>query len=101
MIWRELIKFGVYNICNGRNGCLKLELIGTSQANMDLGIFQEKKLTNNVYTCGWDGFSVVTTDAPNPYYGRVAVFCRTSLHYAVENVQQFGTNVFGFSLEMW
>ena len=38
-----LIRFGTYNIRNGRNGGLELALRGMSQANMDLGIFQEKK----------------------------------------------------------
>ena len=38
------IRFVTYNICNGSNGGLELALRGVSQANMDLGIFQEKKL---------------------------------------------------------
>ena len=50
-----LIRFGTYNICNGRNRGLKLALRGMSQANMDLGIFQEIKLTNGIYTHGSAG----------------------------------------------
>ena len=57
--------FGTYNICNGRNGELELALRGVSQANMDLGIFQETKVTDSIYTRGSDGYSVVTTDAPS------------------------------------
>ena len=37
------IRFGTYNIRNGRNGGLESALRGMSQANMDLGIFQETK----------------------------------------------------------
>ena len=37
------IRFGTYNIRNGRNRGLELALREMSQANMDLGIFQEKK----------------------------------------------------------
>ena len=37
------IRFGTYNICNGRNGGLESLLRGVSQANIDLGISQEKK----------------------------------------------------------
>ena len=37
------IRFGTYNIRNGRNGVLESALRGMSQANMDLGIFQETK----------------------------------------------------------
>ena len=44
------MRFGTYNICNGRNGGLELALRGVFQANMDLGIFQETKLTVGVYT---------------------------------------------------
>ena len=58
------IRFGTYNIRNGRNSGLESALGGMSQANMDLGIFQEMKLTDGIYTCGLAGYSVVTTDAP-------------------------------------
>ena len=34
------IKFGTYNIRNGRSGGLELALRGMAQANIDLGIFQ-------------------------------------------------------------
>ena len=47
---RETIKFGTYNIRNIRNGGLESALRGMSQANMELGIFQETKLKNGVYT---------------------------------------------------
>ena len=35
-----LIKFGTYNIRNGRNGGLESALRGMAQANIDLGVFQ-------------------------------------------------------------
>ena len=59
------IRFSTYNICNGRNGGLELALRGMSQANMDLGILQEKKVTDGIYTRGSAGYSVVGTDAPS------------------------------------
>ena len=46
------IRFGTYNICTGRKGGLEAALRGMSQANMDLGILQETKLTYGVYTRG-------------------------------------------------
>ena len=46
------IRFGIYNIRNGRKGGLEAELWGMFQANMDLGILQETKLTDDVYNCG-------------------------------------------------
>ena len=103
MLHREMlgtmpISFGTYNICNGRNGGLKSALRGMSQANMDLGIFQEKKVTDGMYTRGSAGYSIVATDAPSRHCRGVAVFHRPSPHFAVEAVQQFGPNIIGFQL---
>ena len=44
------IKFGTYNIRNGRNGGLELALRGMAQANIYLGVFQETKCTDGIYT---------------------------------------------------
>ena len=65
---------------------------------MDLGILQETKITDGVYTCGSDWYSVVATDAPIRHHGRVALFYRTAPHLAVEDVQQFRPNLVGFQL---
>ena len=71
---------------------------GVSQANMYLGVFQGKKLTDGIYTFGSDGCSVVATDTPSRHRGGVAVFHWPAPHFAVEAVQQFGPNVVGFHL---
>ena len=94
------IRFGTYNIFNGRNGGLELALRGVSQANMDLGIFQETEVTDGIYTRGPDGYSVVATDAPIRHRGRVGVFNRPAPHFAVEAFQQFGPNVVGLQPAM-
>ena len=92
------IRFGTYNIRNGCNGGLESALRGMSQANMDLGIFQEPKDTYSIFTRGSAGYSVVAMDAPSQLRGGVAVFHRPAPHFAVEAVQKFGPNVFGFQL---
>ena len=92
------IIFGTYNIRNRRNGGLKAALRGVSQANMDLCILQETKLTDGIYTRGLDGYSVVATDAPSRHRGGVAIFYRSEPHFAVEAVEKFGPNVIGFQL---
>ena len=46
-------------------GGLESALRGMSQANMDLGILQETKITNGVYTRGSAGYKVIATDAPS------------------------------------
>ena len=83
------IRFGTYNICNGHNRGLESALRGVSQSNMDLGIFQETKVTDGIYTRSSDGYSVVVTDAPSRHCGRVVVFHWPAPHFAVEAVQQF------------
>ena len=75
-----------------------MDLQGMSQANLDLGIFQETKLTDGVYTHGLAKYSVVTTDTPSGHRGGVAVFYWPSPRYAVEAIQQFSPNVVGFQL---
>ena len=92
------IRFGTYNIRNGRNSRLEAALRGVSQANMGLGILQETKLTDGIYTRGSAGYSVFATDAPSRHRGGVAIFYRSEPHFAVEAVEKFGPNVIGFQL---
>ena len=77
------IRFGTYNIPNGRNGGLEAALQGMSQANMDLGILQETKLIDGIYTRGSAGYSVVAMDAPSQHCGGVAIFYLLTPHFAV------------------
>ena len=69
-----LIRFGTYNIRNGRNGGLESALWGVAQANMYLGMFQETKCMDDIYTCKSAGYSVIATDAPSQHRGGVDVF---------------------------
>ena len=69
-----------------------------SQANMDLGILQEKKCTEGIYTRESAGYCVVATDAPSRNRVGVAVFYRPSPLFAVEAVREFGPNVVSFQL---
>ena len=57
---------------------------------MDLGILQETKLTDGVYTRGSAGYSVIATDAPIRHCGGVAIFYRLEPHFVVEAVEKFG-----------
>ena len=49
---RMPIRFGSYKTRNSRNGGVDSALRGTSQANLDLGVFQETKIRDRVYTRG-------------------------------------------------
>ena len=93
------IIFGTYNICNGRKGGLEAALRGMSQANTDLGILQETKLTDGVYTRGSAGYNVIATDEPSRHRGGFALFYRSTPHFVVEAVERCGPNVMVFQVE--
>ena len=59
------IGFGTYNIRNSQKGGLETALRGMPQANMGLGILQETKLTDGIYTRGSAGYSIIAMDAPS------------------------------------
>ena len=67
---------------------------------MDLGIFQEAKLMDGIYTHGSARYSVVTTYTPIQHISGVVIFHRPAPHFTVEAVQKFGPNVIGFQLAM-
>ena len=92
------IRFGTYNIRNGFKGGLESELRRTSQANIYLGIFQETKVTDGIYTRWLVGYSDVATNILSRHRGGVAVFHCPAPHFAVDAVHQFGPNFVGFQL---
>ena len=94
----RLIRFGTYNIRNGNNRGLESALRGISQANMDLGVFQENKLKKRIYMRESSGYRVVATEVSSAYSGGVAVFYRALEHFSVEALQTYGANVFIFQL---
>ena len=92
------IRFGTYNIRNGRSGGLESKLRGMAQANIGLGVFQETKCTDGIYTRESAGYRVVATDAPIQYRGGVALFYRPSSLFAVEAVREYRPNVLSFKV---
>ena len=70
-----------------------MALRGMSQANMDLGILQETKITNGVYTRRSDGYKVIATDVPSRHRGGVALFYRLTPRFVLEAVEKCGPNV--------
>ena len=69
-----MIRFGTYNIRNGRNSGFESALRGMGQANMDIGFFQETKLMDRIYTRGSAGYSIVSTLVPSQHRGGIALF---------------------------
>ena len=79
---------------------MELALRGISQANMDLGIFQETKCKDGIYTRESAGYRVVATDAPSRRRGGVALFYRPSPLFKVEAVREYRKNVLSFEVVM-
>ena len=75
-----------------------MALQGISQANLVLGIFQEKNLTVRFYTYGSSGYSVVATNASSQRRSGVALLYWPSTLYVVEAIQKFKSNLIGFNL---
>ena len=69
---------------------------GMAQANIDLGVFQETKCTDGVYTRESAGYRVVATYTLSRHRGGVALFYRLSPLFAVEAVREYGPNVLSF-----
>ena len=80
------IRFGMYNIRNGWNRELESALRGMYQANMDLGVFQETKLTKIIYTHKSSGYRVLATEVPSVHSGGVAVLYRAAENFSVEEL---------------
>ena len=95
-----LICFGTYNIRNEQNGGLESALWGMGQSNVDVGVFQETKLIDGIYTRELAGYKVVATSATNQYHRGVVIFYRDSTVFTVKAIRQFGANVIMCHLEM-
>ena len=54
-----------------------------AKANIDLGVFQETKCTDDIYIRASAGYRVVATDALSRHRGRIAVFYREGAGFVV------------------
>ena len=69
-----------------------------AQANIDLGVFQETKCTDGIYTRESAGYRVVATDVLSRHRGGVAIFYRPSSLFAVEGFREYVPNVISFEV---
>ena len=56
---------------------------GIDQTNIDLGILQETKITDGVYTRSLVGFSMVAKEAPICHHVGIALFYKESRYFLV------------------
>ena len=54
-----------------------------SQANVDFGVFQEKKVTKGIYTRESSGYRVVASKALSTHIGGVTMFFSEAEHFSV------------------
>ena len=74
-------------------------LCGMLQTNIDLGVFQETKVTKGIFTQEYSGHRVVVLAAPVPQSGGVALFYRATDHFSVEALQIYVANAVSFHLD--
>ena len=95
-----MIQFRLYNIRNGRNGGLDSALRTMDQASIELGVLEETKINERIYTQELSWYRVVALDALNWHRGGVNFSYRELLHFAVKNHQKQGPNVVKFQMEL-
>ena len=64
--------------------------------DVDIGIFQETKVTSGIYTRMSSGYSVVASNAASVHQGGIALFWRPKKSYEVEDWSVRGPNVLSF-----
>ena len=65
---------------------------------MNLGIFQETKITKRIYTRKCSGYRVVAMKAPSVHSVDIDVLYRVAYQLSVEALQTYGANVFSFQM---
>ena len=75
-------------------------LRGIRKFNVDVGVFQGKKIMYGIYNRGSAGHKVVTTLAPIRNCSGVALFYHNSLTFAVKAIRQFGANIIAGQMEI-
>ncbi len=90
------IAIASYNTRNGRNGGLESACWAMAAMDVDIGIFQETKVTDGIYTRMLSGYSVVASNAGSVHQGGIALFWRPNKSYEVEDWRVRGLNVLLF-----
>jgi exonuclease III len=82
-----------YNILNAGGNRLNMALRAMAFMRVDLGLFQETKLSHDKFTHQCCGYQVCATRAKSSSQGGVALFYRESKNWTIEGVHFYGPNV--------
>ena len=64
-----------------------------AQGQVDCGVLQETKLTDGVYTWGYNGYQVMLTAAPSAHRGGTAILYHEVVKFAIKEIHFHGPNV--------
>jgi hypothetical protein len=93
------LRIAEYNIISGGGSQLYMALRAMAQMRVELGVFCETKLTNDMYPRECCGYSVFATQAKSHSQGGVALFYRSNAsQWTIEGTRTHGPNVLSCSL---
>ena len=93
-----MIGFGTYSIFNRRNGRIKYKSKGMDQDNLDLGLFQDIKVTDRIHTRMSAGYQVLADDATIQHHVGMNILYREMPHFQVKAFRLHGKNLPIFQL---
>jgi exonuclease III len=86
------LRLATYNLQSGRNNRLEQAIRSICLMNIDIAIFTETKLTNNLHTHYFLDYHVIATSAPSASQGGVALVYRDSSSWHLESPCVHGPN---------
>ena len=92
------ITIATWNIRNGRNGGIESACRALDKSGINIAVFQETKLTNDVYTRSSSGYRIVASNAPSAHQGGIALVWQEHQAYELEEYKFYGGNVMTFRL---
>ena len=92
------ITIATWNIRNGRNGGMESACRALDKSGINIAVFQETKLTNDVYTRSSSGYRIVASNAPSAHQGGIALVWQEHQAYELEEYKFYGGNVMTFRL---
>ena len=92
------ICFGTYNIRNSQNGGIESTLRGMFQANVDLVVRQNTKVTQGINGQELSGYRVVASETTSAHSGGIFMLFRAAEDFSVEAPCLYGANIVSFQL---
>ena len=92
------ISVASWNIRSGRNGGLESACRAMDSMGVGIGVLQETKITNDIYTRSASGYAVVATNVSSARQGGVALIWKEDGGFEVEEATIAHPNVITFQL---